>query len=305
MSVGDHALFGSNVVICAEGAARGTAASARRKLTIGDKANVLDHSLLEEGVDVGAGALIGTATFVPAGHPVPPNSMHTGNRDGQPVLLREGKSPRSSKRFETDLEKLSRTRHESTAWWLLFNAYVVVSALLFYPLPLLMSYFAAGVGFEVASTLILGKSAMLEVVSCWRGSTLLACILVEYFPNITTTNATNITNITGIFGIANMSNASAVFNSSSIMTARLDGTDYTVDMVLPTEQAARTANGAQPLLIMISLWLAGLMAVPAVILLGDFLHALVVVAIKWTLIGKVRHKVGNASHSKRSAGLSS
>jgi acetyltransferase-like isoleucine patch superfamily enzyme len=158
ITVCDHVVFGHFVSLCPEGPNH-----VRECITVSKEANVLDTTLIEGGTTIGEGALIGSASYIPRGHQVAPHSIHTGNRGGAAVVLRAGQT---AKPKESALEALSRTRHESTWWWLLFNAYCIVCSLIFGPLPYIMDYLTV---YAVAETYI-------TLYPCDGGSNLFTCL---------------------------------------------------------------------------------------------------------------------------------
>lgn len=141
LEVGNDCVFGSRVKLYASDDTEAI------PIVLSDNANVLDRSVLMPGVKVGKEAICGTYTIGPKNHEFADFSISTGSRKGEPILLRkrlsgiEGNNSGLSE-CERQMVLLARSRHKSTLCWLLFNAWVVLSAIIWKPMR---SFFYLGV----------------------------------------------------------------------------------------------------------------------------------------------------------------
>ncbi|MDH3913231.1 MAG: amino acid adenylation domain-containing protein [Rhodospirillales bacterium] len=134
VTVGDNCMFGAGVTLVTSDDEE------TLPIVIGRRANVLDTCCLMPGVTVGEGALCGSSTLGPKGHSFPAFSVWTGNQGGAPILLRQRAGDieidhAGIPEDERAMVAQARRRHGSTGVWLRFNLWVVLSAILWTPLP--------------------------------------------------------------------------------------------------------------------------------------------------------------------------
>ena len=133
VTVGDEVVFGSNVIL------NPSDDLDNRMITLQDECNVLDHGCLMPGVTVERGAVTGTYTIAPKGHTFPEFSISTGNRDGQPILLKYQGSidDGTSKLPEADqqLVRAARELHRDPTNFLKFNLFYTAVVLFVEPIP--------------------------------------------------------------------------------------------------------------------------------------------------------------------------
>ena len=108
-------------------------------ITIADNGNVLDHTVLMPGVKVGKEAICGGSTIGPKNHKFPDFSVSTGNKNGEPILLRRRFGDIAGKNSglpeeERQMVVLARSRHKSTLSWLLYNVWVVLCVAIWMPM---------------------------------------------------------------------------------------------------------------------------------------------------------------------------
>eukprot|EP00421_Protoceratium_reticulatum_P042464 CAMPEP_0168437404 /NCGR_PEP_ID=MMETSP0228-20121227/41419_1 /TAXON_ID=133427 /ORGANISM="Protoceratium reticulatum, Strain CCCM 535 (=CCMP 1889)" /LENGTH=1823 /DNA_ID=CAMNT_0008451621 /DNA_START=43 /DNA_END=5514 /DNA_ORIENTATION=- len=120
LSIGDHVVFGSAVgIICEDN-------NSKKPVQICRGANVLDNCVLCPGVVVGQRAILGTKTVGSPDYYFAPDTIHTGNKNGEAVFLRKkGKGSAATEALEADANR----RLDSKRHWTAFNIGLVLVAL--------------------------------------------------------------------------------------------------------------------------------------------------------------------------------
>ena len=121
-----------------------------RAIVLHDECNVLDHACLMPGVTVGRGAVTGTYTIGPKGHTFDEFSISTGNKDGEPILLKYQGSidDGTSKLPEADQAKVRAAREMLRDFnnFVRFNLFYMCVVVLVEPMPQAVESFSALAG---------------------------------------------------------------------------------------------------------------------------------------------------------------
>jgi len=107
------------------------------------------------GVEVGAGALVGTNTVGMKGSAFEPFSINVGNKDGKAMMLRKvGDITSGLVHLPPDERKavmIARSNHRSDFRWLMFNLACTMLVLLFAMLPQLVQVIAMVIYYDLTS----------------------------------------------------------------------------------------------------------------------------------------------------------